>query len=253
MTQNNFIRRNGRRRVRIAAVALALTGVGIGATAGVAGAHTPVITHFCDTGLSVTLTFYDPPASNNLLTVTIDGVTTTFPFAAGFSQTFPWDPLADHTYTVVIDANRSPGNPLPTKFDRTFSGSQERCPDLSSTTTTAPPAESTTTTSAITTTTAPPADSTTTTIEAATTTTAAATTTTIVGSGGPPAPTTTAVAVGPPTVGGSGGLQAPTGSRLPATGNDTGMQLTVALALLIGGLVLFILTRKRVGDTGHDD
>ena len=66
-------------------VSLGLTGLAIAATAGTSAAHNPDATASC-TGLSLSLTQYEGPATNNTVTVTIDGATTTVPFGEGLSR-----------------------------------------------------------------------------------------------------------------------------------------------------------------------
>ncbi len=244
MAQQFAARRRGRSAIRLAVISVGLTGVGIAATAASASAHVPVVSETC-TGLNIGLTEYEGPSTNNHLTVTIDGVTQVIPFSETLSKTIPWSSSVDHTWLVVLDANLQTGDP--TRYDTSFSGTQRHCttPPPSSTTSTVPATSTTSTVRASTTTTAPA--STTTSVASEAPVPPASTTTTAVASEAPvPAPTTTvAVASEAPVPPAAVVVEAPVGSALPATGNDTGLQLGLALVVLMSGLGLITITRRR--------
>jgi hypothetical protein len=89
--------------------------------------HVPSVSDDCD-GLDVELSNYETtPGSglNNRVTVTIDGTAQVFDFDSDFTQSFGWSQTANHTWTVVIDANRNNGNA--TEFDTSFQGTQTAC------------------------------------------------------------------------------------------------------------------------------
>ncbi len=111
--------------------AVAATVLGVLAFAGHASAHTPSVVKSCS-ALTVTLTNYEGNAQNNVITTTIDGTSTVAHFAGSYSHTFAWSTTADHTYSVVIDANLHTGNA--TQFDATFQGSQTHCETPTTTT-----------------------------------------------------------------------------------------------------------------------
>jgi LPXTG-motif cell wall-anchored protein len=164
--------------VRGAGVALLTAGLGIGGFSDVAIAHTRTVEPSC-TGLSFTLEIYDGPAENNKVTVTIDGVSTTY-FFEGFYKKIDWSPTEVHTWSVVVDANLLSGDP--DMWDWSASGTQQACttPDTTTTvpdtTTTVPETTTTTTTMPETTTTVP---QTTTTVPETTTTVPDTTTSTV--------------------------------------------------------------------------
>jgi LPXTG-motif cell wall-anchored protein len=250
MAQQLAAGRRARMTVRLALISVGLAGLGIAATAGGASAHTPDVSASCTDGLTIGLTNYEGPSGNNHVTVTIDGVTHVIPFGETLSRNFPWDSSVDHVWLVVLDANLHTGDP--TKYDTSFHGTQLHCttPSTSSTV----HATTTTTTVHATTTTAPPALTTTTTAPAATTTSVASevplppeTTTTAVASEAPvPAPTTTvAVASEAPLPPTAVVVEAPIGSTLPATGTDTGTQLGAAVVVVMSGLGLITISRRR--------
>lgn len=131
---------------------LVLSAATVAATAALAGhasAHTPNISDSC-TGLTVSLTSYQGPASNNQITVVIDGVSQSFDFGASFNRTFPWTPTQSHTWTVVVDANQDVQRDR-TTYDFTQNGSEAACQATSttaaSTTSTSTTVTSTTSTS----------------------------------------------------------------------------------------------------------
>lgn len=206
--------------------------VGVLAFATPAFAHTPSVTPSCS-GLAVSLVAYEGTSTNNRVTTTIDNVATVTDFGASYSHTFNWSQTAPHTWSVVIDANRSTGNA--TAYDRSFSGTWQACqpaPTTTTTTTTVAPTTTTTTVAATTTTTA-----------AATTTTAAptATTTTLVASEAPVTPsTTTTVSL----VASAAPVPHPADVQLPATGYASGRIAILGLAMFGLGLTLIGLRRR---------
>jgi LPXTG-motif cell wall-anchored protein len=204
--------------------------VGVLAFATPALAHTPSVTPSCS-GLAVSLAAYDGPSTNNRVTTTIDGVATVVDFGASYSATFNWSQTVPHTWSVVIDANRSTGNA--TQFDVSFSGTWQAC-------------QPTATTVAPTTTVEP----TTTTVEPTTTTDAATTTTAALVASQAPATTSTTTATG--TGSGLVASQAPVPPadansavvQLPATGYAWGPTAILGLAMLGLGLALIGLRRR---------
>jgi LPXTG-motif cell wall-anchored protein len=275
--------RRGRFGVRLAVVSLGLAGLGVATTAGTSAAHTGNVTPSC-TGLRLNLNSYEGPATNNTVTVTIDGTARVISFGSGLDQTFKWSDAENHTWAVVIDAN------LEKKFDTTkwdwSDGGTELACVTTTTTTTAPPT-TTTTTAPPTTTTAPPttttAPPTTTTTAPPTTTTTTVTPTTVTPTTVTPttvspttvspttvtpttvtpttdiSTTTAVVATGVPPVppaakptavdAASGGVSAaptaPSGSILPSTGSNTGLQVALAVAFLLAGVGMITITRRR--------
>ncbi|MEP7046687.1 MAG: hypothetical protein ABI949_08415, partial [Ilumatobacteraceae bacterium] len=121
--------------------------VGVLAFATPAVAHTPSVTPSCS-GLALSLVNYEGPDTNNRVTTTIDNVATTADFGGSYSHTTNWSQTVPHTWSVVIDANRTTGEP--TTYDVSFSGTWQACQTAPTTTTTVAP---TTTTVAPTTTT----------------------------------------------------------------------------------------------------
>jgi hypothetical protein len=199
--------------------------VGVLAFATPALAHTPNVTPSC-TGLSVSLAAYDGPSTNNRVTTTIDGVATVVDFGVSYSHAFNWSQTVPHTWSVVIDANRSTGNA--TQFDASFSGTWQACQPAATTTTTVEPTTTTTIVEA----------TTTTAVEATTTTTA------LVASEAPATPTTSATGLvasqAPvPPAGSSAAVV-----QLPATGYASGRTAILALAMFGLGLTLIGLRRR---------
>jgi LPXTG-motif cell wall-anchored protein len=266
MTMNHHI--NSTRTqlgVRLALISLGLTGVGIAATSGTSAAHSPSINPTCDE-LNIALTYYEGPASNNAVTVTIDGKATTFSFAESWSNSFAWDNTKNHTWAVDIDANIS--TPNDTTWDVSEHGTEEACvptTEESTTTTVTPTTEESTTTTVTPTTEASTTTTVTPTTQASTTTTVTPTVTpTTVTSTTTPAvavpttvtsttvtPTTAAVAseavavpVTKTAVSAATGT-APSADTLPATGNKTGVTLALAAAALLIGLGMVTTTRRR--------
>ncbi len=249
MTQQSTSRR-GHLGMRVALISLGVTGLGIAATAGTSAAHNPNAVASC-TDLKVSFDTYEGPANNNKLTITINGVSTSTTFGETFSETIPWDGSIDHTWSVAVDANTVNGDATP--YDWSTNGTEHACTPTSSTTpatsTTAPPTSSTTPPSTAPPTTAPATTAPPTTVPAFVTPTTAppaVTTTTAVASEAPVAPPTTAAAS-------SGGatLVAPKTSALPATGSNTGVQLTLAMAVLMAGFGLVTITRRRANRAGR--
>lgn len=234
--------------------ALALITITLGAiliAPATASAHTPSVSDSCS-GLEVTLTNYEStsgPAFNNRVTVTIDGAAQVFDFDASFTQTFGWAQTADHTWTVVIDANRNNGNA--TQYDTSFQGSENACQQPSTTTSTTTLAPTTTSTSTsvptptssttvpstsstnVVTTTAP--ETTPSTSSPATSTDPSTTSTTTTVSGA----TTTTVALIPPPV-----PSTTITPNLPATGRNTGLLSLAAATVLLAGLALVAARRR---------
>ncbi len=205
--------------------------VGVLAFATPALAHTPNVTPSCS-GLAISLVSYEGTNTNNRVTTTIDSVVTVADFGASYSHTFIWSQTVPHTWSVVIDANRSTGDP--TAYDRSFSGTWQACQ--------APPTTTTTTTTIAPTTTTVEA-TTTTTVEAATTTTveAATTTTTLLASEAPVlAPTTTTTTL----AGSAAEQQSAAVVQLPATGYASGQITILAVAVFGLGLTLLGLRRR---------
>ena len=240
--------RTVKRRIATAAMAIGVVLFGIAVAPGVASAHTPRVEPNCS-GLVVILDNYEAPATNNRVSITIDGAAQSFLFGPDFEQTFSWSSTSNHTWSVFVDANLTNGSP--TEYDSTFSGTQVACVATTTTTT-----ATTTTTTAPPTTTTTVAPTTTTTTPGATTTTLAGATTTTTG-----APTTTVEQAGPTTTA-SVGQQGPTssvnqssgaattvGGSLPATGagDDSASLIVVALTLIGIGGVMLRLTSKSEG------
>ncbi len=247
---NHHIRsaRRGHYGVRLALVSVGVTGLGIAATAGTSAAHNPTVAPSC-AGLGVDFTQYEGPASNNTVTVTIDGAATVIGFGDGLSRSFGWSDTADHVWSVAIDANRQTGDP--TMYDWSTSGTQRACvaPTTQPATTTTPAPAAPTTDAP--TTTAPTIAAPTTdapaiaapATDAATTTTAAATTV-AVASEAPAAPAAKATAVSA-----AAGAARPT--TLPQTGSNTGLQLALAMTVLLAGVAMITITRRRTTTTDH--
>jgi LPXTG-motif cell wall-anchored protein len=243
MTMNNHTisTRRAQFGVRLALISLGLTGVGIAATSGTSAAHAPTVAPSCS-GLSVTLTDYEGPASNNTVTVTVDGTPTTFHFAEGWSKSFSWADTKNHTWTVDIDANIETGDA--TYYDHVESGTQTACvtttTEASTTTTVTPTTETPTT---VTSTTVTPTTVTSTTTPAAivpTTVTSTTATPTTVAS----ASEAVAVPATKTAVSAASGVSAKA-STLPATGSRTGVTLALAAAVLLIGLGMVTTTRRR--------
>jgi LPXTG-motif cell wall-anchored protein len=188
-------------------------------------AHTPSVAPSCS-GLAVSFVSYEGPSTNNRVTTTIDNVATVADFGGSYSHTFNWSQTVPHTWSVVIDANRSTGNP--TAYDASFSGAWQACQAAPTTTTTVAPT---------TTTTVAPA---TTTVEPTTTTVEPATTTTLVASEGPATPTTTTVAL----VASAGPVPPTAAVQLPATGYASDTIAILGLAMFGLGLTLLGLHRR---------
>jgi LPXTG-motif cell wall-anchored protein len=227
-------------RLAFAGTAAALAGlVGFG---GVAAAHTPSVEAGC-AALEVSLAQYDGPADNNVVTVTIDGASTSTSFASGFERTFSWSGTATHTWSVVLDANRIAGEA--TSYDWSRSGTQDACDQAPVTTappgTTpadAPPATTPEATAPLTT------SSTGVDVCAADDGTSTICSPAVVAPEPQAAPPTTAT---PPT---SAARTSTTTAdlrtaALPATGNATGIQLAVALSLFSAGTALVVVARRR--------
>jgi LPXTG-motif cell wall-anchored protein len=243
MTMNQHITstRRGQFGVRLALISLGLAGVGIAATSGTSAAHAPTIAPSCS-GLNITLTDYEGPASNNTLTVTIDGTPTTVHFAEALTKSFSWSDTKNHSWTVAIDANiETPDNK--TTYDHVESGTQTACVTTTTeapTTTTVTPTTETPTT--VTSTTVTPTTVTPTTAPAAivpTTVTSTTVTPTTV------ATASEAVAVPAKTAVSAASGAAPKADTLPATGSETGVTLALAAGLLLIGLGMVTTTRRR--------
>ena len=205
--------------------------VGVLAFATPALAHTPTVTPSCS-WLAITLVAYEGTSTNNRVTTTIDGVGTVTDFGASYSHTFNWSQTVPHSWSVVIDANRSTGNA--TAYDTSFSGTWQACrPDPTTTTTTTTTAAPTTTT----TTTAAPTTTTTPTVATPTTTT------TLVLSEAPVLTSTTTILVASQAPVPPAGVAA-TVVQLPTTGNESGRIAILGLALLGLGLTLMGLRRR---------
>jgi LPXTG-motif cell wall-anchored protein len=198
-------------------------------------AHTPTVTPSCS-GLAVSLVAYEGTSTNNRVTTTIDNVATVADFGGSYSHTFSWSQTAPHTWSVVIDANRSTGNA--TAYDKSFSGTWQACQPAPTTTT------STTTTTTTTTTTVEPttttAEPTTTTAGSTTTTAAPTTTTTTLVASEAPATTSTTLAL----VASQAPVPPATAVRLPATGTESGRIAILGLAMFGLGLTLLGLRRR---------
>jgi LPXTG-motif cell wall-anchored protein len=241
MNQHITSKRRGRFGVRLALISLGLTGVGVAATFGTSAAHNPNITPSCSE-LKVSLSQYEGPASNNTVTVTIDGKATTFNFAETWNDSFPWADTENHTWTVNIDANIETATDQ-TKYDYVESGTETACVSTTteaSTTTTVTPTTETPTT--VTSTTETPTTVTSTTRPAAVVpTTATSTTTTVAAASEAVAVPATKTAVSAA----SGVAAASSANTLPATGSETGVTLTLAAAALMVGLGMVTMTRRR--------
>jgi LPXTG-motif cell wall-anchored protein len=249
MNQHSTSARRGQKGMRLALISLGLTGLGIGATAGTSAAHNPNVAPSC-TGLTLDFTQYEGPASNNTVTVTIDGAATVIQFDEGLSRSFPWSDSADHTWTVTVDANRETGDA--TAYDTSTSGTETACV---ATETTTPPTTAPATTEPATTVPATTEAPTTTVSEvpaaAAPTTTApetpAVATTTAVANEAPSPPAATTVSVSDASA-----ATAPTsGSTLPKTGSNTGLELMVATTVLLAGVWMIMITRRRTNARDH--
>jgi LPXTG-motif cell wall-anchored protein len=193
-------------------------------------AHTPSVAPSCS-GLAVSFVSYDGPSTNNRVTVTIDNVATVADFGVSYSHTFNWSQTVPHTWSVVIDANRSTGNP--TAYDKSFSGTWHACQTAPTTTTTVAP--TTTTTIAPAATTVAP---TTPIVEPTTTTVEPATTTVLVASEGPATSTTVAL------VASAGPVPRTATVQLPATGYASDTIAILGLAMFGLGLTLLALQRR---------
>ena len=187
-------------------------------------AHSPSVAPSCS-GLAVSFVSYEGPSTNNRVTITIDDGVTVADFGGSYSHTFNWSQTVPHTWSVVIDSNRSTGNP--TQYDASFSGEWQECKTAPTTTTTVAP----------TTTTVAP---TTTTVEPTTTTVEPATTTTLVASEAPATPTTTTVAL----VASAGPVPPAAAVQLPATGYASETIAILGLAMFGLGLTLLGLHRR---------
>lgn len=201
--------------------------IGVLAFATPALAHTPNVSPSCS-GLALSLVNYEGASTNNQVTTTIDNVATVANFGGSYSHTFNWSQTAAHTWSVVIDANRSTGDP--TAYDRSFSGTWQACQAAPTTTTTV--AQTTTTTVEPTTTTVA---STTTTVEPTTTTT------TLLASEAPALAATTTTTT---LVGSAAESQTAAVAQLPATGYESGRIAIVGLAMFGLGLTLLGLRRR---------
>lgn len=231
-----------------AAFALALVVAGLGA------AHVPSVSAGCVAGLpvgTVTLTSY-PPGS----TVTVNGATVTFGAlvhgqpAGGYSHTYQLgSPTVAHTFHVVVVSPDGIGNLDETETTPVCTGAE------ATSTTTTNPTPTTTPTASV-----PPSsptgpNSTTST----TSSTVAPSESSVVGVATPPvpppssapddsspgtSPTLAARSNGPSTPTNSHGLSAAT-EGLPATGVDVHDTLWGAGVVLVAGLGLLVVTRRR--------
>jgi LPXTG-motif cell wall-anchored protein len=195
----------------------AIVGVGVFAFATPALAHTPSVVPSCS-GLGISLVSYESPGTNNRVTTTIDNVATVVDFGGSYSNTFNWSQTVSHTWSVVVDANRSTGDA--TAYDESFSGTWQACQTAPTTTTTVAPTPTT-------------VEPTTTTVAPTTTTVAPTTTTTVVASEAPASPSTTIVA-----------RVAPAADALPATGYASGTIAIIGLAMFVLGVSLLGLRRR---------
>jgi LPXTG-motif cell wall-anchored protein len=118
-------RRRGPTVRRLGVTTIGFGAIVIGGLAGSAAAHNPQIVASCN-GLSVQFRGYQGRATNNQVTITIDGVTSQYSFGVQSTRTFPWNPVGDHDYSIVLDANRQLGDAV--AFDRSFAGTQHACP-----------------------------------------------------------------------------------------------------------------------------
>ncbi|MEP7115750.1 MAG: hypothetical protein ABI862_20970 [Ilumatobacteraceae bacterium] len=198
--------------------------VGVLAVATPAVAHTPSVSPSCN-GLALSFVSYEGSSTNNRVTTTIDNVAIAADFGASYSHTTNWSQTVPHTWSVVIDANRSTGEP--TTYDVSFSGTWQACETAATTTTTVAP---TTTTIAPTTTTIAPT----------TTTVAPAPTTTILVASEAPATTSTVR----PQVASEAPVPPSGGAALPATGYASGRIAILGLAMLCLGLTLIGVRRR---------
>ena len=130
----------------VAAGVLGVAALAVGAR--FVDAHTPMADADCH-GLKVSLTRYEGPATNNTVTVTIDGDESTWSFGTSWSDEFSWSPDDAHDWSVLVDANRETGDP--DRYDWSATGEQPACTPTSSSTTA--PTSSTTTSSTTSTTT----------------------------------------------------------------------------------------------------
>lgn len=182
--------------------------------AGNAAAHTPEVVPSC-TGITITLTNYEGTATNNSVTISLDGAPPGQAlFGSSYTHTFQWSPAQNHTYSVVIDANLHTGNP--TQYDKTFQGAKSAC---GYPTTTADP------TTTVAETTAPPATDATTTVAAT-----ADPTTTDVAVGVPPVPPTTISFIVEP--------------ELPRTGSNPAVMIAAMLLITAGAITLVLVRRN---------
>lgn len=229
----------------LAFLAIPITAVAfLAIPAAVGSAHKPNVESTCSK-LKLDFTDYEGDATNNTVTVTIKTAGHTqvvaYSFASHLSKDVPWSTTASHTWTVNLNANIHTGDP--TKWDFSQKNIQAAC-NPPATSTTLPPngppvteAPATTVPGSVPTSTAPA-------------TTALATTTTVdlcadscVLAGGTTTTVLVAQDVGPttprPTT-----PRAPAQTQLPATGDDTGLQAAVAVAVLMLGLGLIRITRR---------
>jgi len=81
-------------------------------------------------GLTVKAMYFQQPRTvrvNNQITVTVDGVSQVRDFGATLYPAIvvPWNPGTEHSYTVIVDANRVMG--LPAAYDKLVEGVQPAC------------------------------------------------------------------------------------------------------------------------------
>jgi LPXTG-motif cell wall-anchored protein len=211
---------------------------------GTAEAHVPTVNDTC-VDLDVDLSNYETApgaALNNRVTVTIDGAAQVFDFDSDFTQSFAWSQTANHTWTVVVDANRVVGNA--SEFDTSFQGTQTACQTTTTPATTTP---STTTT----TTTVPPCVD----CSPVTQVTVPDPTTTVVATTSPPssspssssspASSTSPVTTEPTcVVGNAANPNSLQPCALPPTGSSGAPLLLIALAMIGTGGVMLIARRR---------
>jgi cobalamin biosynthesis Mg chelatase CobN len=206
-----------RRRFGVA-LGVVLTGVtaGLIGFAGIASAHTKDVSAACKgetTTLNVDLKSYATSNNKSNHVKITDGseVLVDKPFQAGFKQSFSTSGAVEHTFTVSVTAFDDDKY----SFDKTLH--VKACvtpPPSSSTTTTSKTSQSTTTT---TTTVAPPSSTTSTEVQPVVETT--------------PVTTTTTPAV--------------QGEALAETGASIAVPLIIGAVLLVGGVVLMVIVRRR--------
>lgn len=211
----------------------------VGFTAAATVAHTPTVTAECD-GLHVELARYDGShGATNTLEVVVDGKATITHFATTYTHTFQWSTTEPHTWKATVTSIAADGS-------GTWSGTEQPCDtgdsQATSTTSTSPPPP----TAPNSTTSMPPSTEVPSESSAPTGTGQATSTSSVAPDDSSPgtSPTPAARSNGPSTPTSSHGLSAAT-EGLPATGVDVHDTLWGAGVVLVAGLGLLVVTRRR--------